>query len=962
MLERTVPRAAAFALAATCCSSPVFAQDAPAGPRAAWPAFVAETGAAWTAWWDDATGTPTAIFGQGMPLADWRGDDLAEARRQADGLLRRWPGLLGLGASDFRERIGGRMGHTWSFTFDQSFRGVPVLDGRVDVRIHGTGRLVSLGSRAWPVPADFSVAPELTAEAATAIAWQALDTAPDGTPQPGHPRAERLVIWTDATAKPGGMVLAWEVPLSAIRADGSGACGRGYVDARSGRFLQFRTDKHECGFHRDHGADACAPVPTTCTVLAWAHTGLSPVAAPVNTPLPGLQVVVPGHGTLVTDANGQFTVDLTGPTTVTVRLDGVHHSVVQGPGAVTQTLTLQPGQNSTFQLASAGSGEQPLAHTTTAYWVHRENEWARSILGASPELAIADGVTPIVNIASSCNAYYAGNSINFYVSGGGCNNTAAASVVAHEWGHGLDDQYGGISQTNGLSEGWGDICSMYLLDDPTIGHDFFVGGGGIRSGNNNRQYPTGSEVHAMGESWMGFAWLFRQNLRTSLGTAAAIAISDEVVIGSIVANATDQATAVLQAYLADDDNGNLLDGTPHYAELTSACQAHSLPYPAQQAGYLQHTALGNTNQQHTPRLVEVDAIPVTGSFVQVRVVYDDGAVHQRDLVPATQANRWRGLLPGMTAPSPLRYHFEALHANSTWFRLPTSGEFQYGTLAERRLHFEDFENGAPGWSHGAVTGSDDWEIAAPTGRSGAGWTDPSMAASGVRCAGTDLQGDGAYAPSSETWLRSPPIDCSGTTIVKLRCRVFLSYDGSTDHLEIRANGTPIWMGAQVPFQANDWSTLEIFAAPANGSPNAVFEFRLRSDALFERGGWNLDDFEVFTPNQSVASPGILRLSPEQASTGTPVALSLATQGPQPFLLAIGFQPGPTPLPGLPTLQVGGPLLTFFAMTDANGSYTTGFPAPGGLPASGSFWYAHALTLDASGHLVASNPGLALFTP
>ena len=36
------------------------------------------------------------------------------------------------------------------------------------------------------------------------------------------------------------------------------------------------------------------------------------------------------------------------------------------------------------------------------------------------------------NLANTCNAYYTGDTINFYLAGGGCANTAFGDVVHHE--------------------------------------------------------------------------------------------------------------------------------------------------------------------------------------------------------------------------------------------------------------------------------------------------------------------------------------------------------------------------------------------------------------------------------------------------------------------------------------------------------------------------------------------------
>ena len=98
-------------------------------PKAAWKAFQAEHDGHWVVEWCAATGTPSYIYGMGLPLAGWSENSLAAARVHANQMLVTHHDLLGLGTSEFRESIGARMGRTWSFTFDQYFRGLPVIDG-----------------------------------------------------------------------------------------------------------------------------------------------------------------------------------------------------------------------------------------------------------------------------------------------------------------------------------------------------------------------------------------------------------------------------------------------------------------------------------------------------------------------------------------------------------------------------------------------------------------------------------------------------------------------------------------------------------------------------------------------------------------------------------------------------------------------------------------------------------------
>ena len=293
---------------------------------------------------------------------------------------------------------------------------------------------------------------------------------------------------------------------------------------------------------------------------------------------------VPGIGAVTTYASGQFTIDIAAATTITVgNLDGSHHNPITGASAPSGTFTINPGVATTIQMPTSAATVNAAAHTTTAYWVDRTNEYARSILGNTAQLTTASGIGVTLNIASTCNAYYTGNTINFYQAGGGCSNTAFSTVIAHEWGHGLDDRYGGISQTNGLSEGWGDIIGCYLLDTPNLGSGFQTAGVPLRSGNNTTQYPcTGCAVHTAGQSWMGLAWKLRNRLATTYGNRTqAIAVTNDIVVSTIAANALNQADAVREVFVADDNDGNLANGTPNYNDLVWACNQHSLPYPGQ---------------------------------------------------------------------------------------------------------------------------------------------------------------------------------------------------------------------------------------------------------------------------------------------------------------------------------------------------------------------------------------------
>ncbi|MAE76818.1 MAG: hypothetical protein CMJ85_08125, partial [Planctomycetes bacterium] len=83
----------------TLCVLPALA--AAQGPAAAWTKFQRDNGPNWTAEWSPATGTPRAIWGEGLTVKNGPIANTAEARKYALQTLAKYEQLLGRGASTF---------------------------------------------------------------------------------------------------------------------------------------------------------------------------------------------------------------------------------------------------------------------------------------------------------------------------------------------------------------------------------------------------------------------------------------------------------------------------------------------------------------------------------------------------------------------------------------------------------------------------------------------------------------------------------------------------------------------------------------------------------------------------------------------------------------------------------------------------------------------------------------------
>src|SRR5204862_487754 len=97
----------------------------------------------------------------------------------------------------------------------------------------------------------------------------------------------------------------------------------------------------------------------------------------------------------------------------------------------------------------------------------------------------------------TCNAYWNGSTLNFFKSGGGCNNTGQiAGVSLHEFGHGIDQNDGtGTAPDGATGESYGDTTALIALHDSCLGEGC-LGGTCDDDGNLSNGTPHGGALFA----------------------------------------------------------------------------------------------------------------------------------------------------------------------------------------------------------------------------------------------------------------------------------------------------------------------------------------------------------------------------------------------------------------------------------------------------------------------------------
>ncbi|MEO0479916.1 MAG: hypothetical protein AAF196_10580 [Planctomycetota bacterium] len=962
----------------------------------------------WRVNWNKATGTPKQVFGPGLRMSS-KVETVQQAVEIGRRLLTEQSDLLGLGTSDYELVTAQKVVETYVLTFDQSFRGVEVTGGRVDVRLHQSGVVSLFGSKALQIAPGFSVEPGIAAETAMRLAERYQDVKDARAAQP------RLVIHAHVDGRDAASPrLAWECELDG-RQNGELVVGRVFVDAKNGELIEFVNDVYSCSLGHTHVSGSARRAARanprlersfalaeslrvereaesaesleaggssySGNVMGWVNVTSNNLNPTTNVPLPGIEVVIPGVGTTFTDDNGDFSIPSasTTPVSVTIALQGRHLSrmdVIQGT-PVTATQTVTPGVPAQFQLSSAGDAEFNRHQLDVYWWTDQTNEFMRSVLGNTGPLNTISNVTADVNEPSSCNATYGGLNTNYFAAGGGCNNTGFSTVVAHELGHGMDDVHGGIAndaggQVDGLSEGWGDTIAMFLSGQPIVGAGFTTGGGSIRSGLNGRTYPDGGfspggAPHPKGEVFMGFNWQVRTNLINSLGSAAGVARANEIVIGSIVADAGPQPDAVMEIFALDDDDGNLNNGTVNYTALANAANIRNLPFPEIVVGSITHTPLTSTTDSLVPRDVRAFVVPFFGSFSNIELVYDAGSGSvRRDMLPAEFITEFRALIDGVAAPGAVAYHFEATHDSGATLRAPEQGDYNFIVGANQVIFSDDFEADS-GWTSVEIATQNDWQRGTPTGASGTtfgvNWSDPSAAFGGSNIFGNDLAPpgfNGSYQPNVSNLLRSPTINVAGQSGLMLRFRRWLTVEeGIFDQATIRVNGVEVWANPQNGnLLDTSWQLFELPIGQFDGSPTIQVEFTLDSDGALNLGGWNIDDFEVVSATTVPMPPVEFTITPAQVDRGGFTLINVLGSPNAPAGILLGPNPGMTTFPGLATFLVGQPFDVIPITLDSAGAFQIITGITSNPNASGDLFYLQAFELS-GGMVQTSNTSLLL---
>lgn len=517
-----------------------------------------------------------------------------------------------------------------------------------------------------------------------------------------------------------------------------------------------------------------------------------------------------------------------------------------------ETQSLAPNGTVTWNRSTSETDDAVLSGFVHAGIVRA---WAQEHL--DPNLPwLAERLDVNVNQNDTCNAFYDGNSINFFRRSQQCENTGRlADVVYHEFGHGLHDHANPMGITDAsrsLSEGVSDFLSALITHDNGLGRGFFLNNEPLRNldpvGSEKHWPEDAGEVHAEGEIIGGTLWDMKTNLVAALGETAGWAQAGKVYYG-VIARSADMISTYPEALVADDDDGNLANGTPNECAIQEAFERHGL--------FISGVSLSATTAVREKFTVSATPPAQQGANGCSTATIASAALEWKlrggtvATIPMTDtAGTFAATMPSQPDGSVVQYKVVLTLDDGTAIKLPNNVadpfyEFYVGTTTP--VYCQGFEAGLDGWTTGAVPSNrNEWEVGAPQGLGG----DPSEAFAGTGVLGLDLNRNGIYPASVVTWAESPEIDLQGQTAVRLHLERWLGVeDAFFDKARIKVNGTQVWSSYASPSEATagthhvdrEWRFMDIDLAAHAATGKVKLRFELESDPGLFLSGWNLDD-------------------------------------------------------------------------------------------------------------------------
>ncbi|MCB2204203.1 T9SS type A sorting domain-containing protein [bacterium] len=678
----------------------------------------------WNFRYDALRNTPHRAWGSGIQIDGFRNINLLNAPQAGKAFIEAHAAMLNVRPSELRMLYSEIVSGKAYQKYVQVYNGIDVLHSYVDLRISPEGRVFMFGSDFNP-SIDVDTNPTVSLAAAREFAKVGLPYSASNDNIEGGTLYVLPVRYAN--------YIKYRLVYNFQVQNGPEERWDMYVDAHDGS-IAWRYDMIT-HLHGGEGPNASANV-VNGRVLAKVYN-LSYTEEAQTLPLANAYVWVAGT-MYTTDDQGRFTADLGSNTTgqLIARLSGPHVLVhrddtTRGGGAPANAYiseTVAAGQN----LDIVFDDENSIAsERNTFYHMNLVRDWSRALDSSPNNSKLDDQIPGLVEIDNTCNAFFDGTGVNFFQSSLQCGNTGQiASVIHHEMGHGihiwLTAKLTGRAPSNGaLKEAIADMTSNFLADDPRIGVGFMKGGangGIIRNSDNTLRYPDDvvNEIHDDGMILTGAVW----DVREAIGLQRATRLYHDAMYGAPDANSLGVALAdyFVEFLAADDDDGDLSNGTPNSEAIIEAFAAHGIPGSAitivhagmedqhTTSGTYQITGVARVGSEINPDLMHIERVDIVYSTDN----WQNNARFTCNYDPGSET--FTGEFPAQKAGTIVRYYVEAFDNFGSSLHEPMKApESSYLFLVGfERKYFNDAES-ADGWSVLSDATTGEWINADPVG-------------------------------------------------------------------------------------------------------------------------------------------------------------------------------------------------------------------------------------------------------
>jgi FlgD Ig-like domain len=637
--------------------------------------------------------------------------DAMQAEQLARDVVLAHPEMLGVTQAEAALRDVAHVAGKWAVHFDQRIQGIPVYHAGAFVVFAESGRVMAMGSDFFPhegpVPSALLSGSDAMAAASVSIG---------GEVRTDLPMETRLFLVPVPSGEQFALAPAWQAKFTTDEPFGEWNM---LVDARTGEILS-RANEIE-SINVTGNVDAHVQDFGYCD-------GIS-VRSMAN-----LTVNVSGGGNDQTDANGDFLIANGGatPVTLTAQLLGRNFNVnrFSGLGAdASYSGPATPGVPAQITWTTPGARQDEI---DTYFHAERAHQFMIDLDPGFDAVALPRPMTATIGRTDGfCpgNAWWSpsGKNINFCEAGGSYENTGEmGNVIYHEYGHGVSQElyafHGANLPSGDMHEGNSDVLANFINRIPVIGYGFSTCAAGIRNSDNDLQWPSDNDGgHWGGQIIAGFFWDSWQSLLGSLPQAQADDAAWQAWHNArALGTPLNQQDEVTWAFIADDDNGDLNDGTPHYAHFQLGAENHNFAYPAVTVGvFIAHDKLPHSTDGSLGYDVTADIVPagVTLDSGSLEVHYRvNGGAYQTLAMSATgNPDEYSAHIPALSNFSEVDYYIRAADTNSNETTSPDGAPAAFHSF-DVCHDYDNGESGPGSWTLGlpgdtAVRGQ--WELVDP---------------------------------------------------------------------------------------------------------------------------------------------------------------------------------------------------------------------------------------------------------